>query len=370
MRILITGDLVIDRVYNTKERIDSSLIDLFQSSDYNIVNLEAPVTNSMSKITKTGPNLKAERESTLDVLKTLEINAVTLANNHILDYDEKGVKNTLEFCKENNIQTVGAGKNLLEASKTLYIESDEGRIAIVNFAENEWASATSIYAGANPMDVIENIKQIREAKKNAKNVIVIIHGGHEYYNLPSPRIQKQYRFYAEEGADLIVGHHTHCISGFETWKDVPIYYSLGNFLFTHNSQIDDWYNGLILQVEIISGELGAKFIAIQQEKETFSLSLSKNIVEVEKRIEVFNKTIIDNSLLQGAWQRFIKQKEKQYLNYWSILSFISNKYFRKMFSLLGFAKPNKKASALYLNLTRCEAHRDLSKEVLRKYLEK
>lgn len=367
-RILITGDLVVNLEYRANERIDSSLIDLFQSSDYNIVNLEAPVTTSKSKILKTGPHLKTEKKSTLEVLQTLKVNAVTLANNHVLDYDEQGVLDTLSFCQKNNIQTVGAGKDLQEATQVLYINSDEGRIALVNFAENEWASATTTSAGANPMNIIENVKQIRAAKATAQYVIVVIHGGHEYYNLPSPRIQQQYRFYAEEGADLVVGHHTHCISGFETWKGVPIYYSLGNFLFTNNSQIDDWYNGLILQVEIKSGELSAKLIAIQQEKEIFSLSLNKNVVEVEKRIELFNKTINDNNLLQDAWKKFIKQKERQYLSYWSILNFVRNKYLRKLLSLLGLAKPPQKVSTLYLNLIRCEAHKDLSKEILRKYL--
>ena len=58
---------------------------------------------------------------------------------------------------------------------------------------------------------------------------MIVHGGHECYNLPSPRMQKQYLFYADQGADIVVGHHTHCISGYEVYKGVPIYYSLGNF---------------------------------------------------------------------------------------------------------------------------------------------
>ena len=135
MKILITGDLVINDPYNTSN-IDQNLIDLFAKSNLNIVNLEAPVTTSTSKIIKTGTHLKSDKESTLQVLKTLDVDVVTLANNHVLDYDEQGVAETLEFCKENNIKTVGAGMNLKEASQTLYIDSDEGKIAIVNFAEN------------------------------------------------------------------------------------------------------------------------------------------------------------------------------------------------------------------------------------------
>src|SRR5690554_3036512 len=270
--ILIAGDLVIDQAYKTSN-INSNVVDLFNNSDLNIVNLEAPVTASNSKIIKTGPHLKSNEKSTLEVLKALRIDAVTLANNHLLDYDEKGVKDTLEFCENNKIQTVGAGMNLKEASKTKYFDTKEGKIALVNFAENEWSSATEETAGANPMDIIDNTNQIKEAKKNADFVFVIIHGGHEYYNLPSPRMQKQYRFYAEQGADIVIGHHTHCISGNEIHAGVPIYYSLGNFLFTSSSTYEDWYVGLVLEININKGKLQCNLHPIQQEKETFALNI-------------------------------------------------------------------------------------------------
>src|SRR5690606_35908272 len=109
MKIIITGDFVISQPYKV-DNISSEVYSLFQNSDYNIVNLEAPVTESTSKILKTGPHLKSEKESTLEVLKALNINLCTLANNHVLDYDEQGVLDTINFCKENNIQTVGADK--------------------------------------------------------------------------------------------------------------------------------------------------------------------------------------------------------------------------------------------------------------------
>src|SRR5690606_21014007 len=220
MKILITGDFVISQPYSAT-RISEEIKGLFAQSDYNIVNLEAPVTESNSKILKTGPHLKSEKESTLEILKALNINLCTLANNHVLDYDEQGVLDTINFCKENNIQTVGAGKNKEEAAKVFYLDSDVGKVAIINIAENEWASATDTTAGANGMDLIDDIKTIQEAKSQSDFVFLIVHGGHEYYNLPSPRMQKQYRFYVDNGADAVIGHHTHCISGMEIYKDKP-----------------------------------------------------------------------------------------------------------------------------------------------------
>src|SRR5690554_2894277 len=272
MKILITGDFAINQPYPT-ENISEEVIGLFQSSDYNIVNLEAPVTNSNSKILKTGPHLKSNKESTLSILKTLNIDLVTLANNHVLDYDEQGVLDTLTFCKENSIATVGAGKNKEEASRIFYLDSPEGRIAIINIAENEWASATEDTAGANPMDTIDNAKQIKEAKENANFVFVIVHGGQNYFDLPSPNIKKRYRFYVESGADLVVSHHSHSVSGYENYKGKYIYYGLGNFLFTKHSNKDCWYSGMFLQIQIINNSLEISFEITLQNRKNFSLTL-------------------------------------------------------------------------------------------------
>ena len=68
------------------------------------------------------------------------------------------------------------------------------------------------------MDIIDNAKEIKNAKEKADYVFVIVHGGHEHYSLPSPKMQKQYRFYVEQGADIVIGHHTHCINGNEVYK--------------------------------------------------------------------------------------------------------------------------------------------------------
>src|SRR5690606_20141744 len=116
-------------------------------------------------------------KSIREVLKILKVDLVTLGNNHILDYGEQGVVDTLNFCKKNNIKTIGAGMNLKEASEVFYLNTAEGKVAIVNFAENEWTSATTTSAGSNPMDFIDNTKQISMAKNNADFVIVIVHGG-------------------------------------------------------------------------------------------------------------------------------------------------------------------------------------------------
>ena len=371
MKIIITGDLVITEEYETS-KIHQDISNLFKESDLNIINLEAPVTNSISKILKTGPHLKSNRTGTLNVLKELEIDVVALANNHILDLNEKGVMDTLSFCKINNVKTVGAGISLYEASRTLFIETEVGTIAIINISENEWSNATEFSAGANPMDLIDNANQIKAARKRAEFVFVIIHGGHEYYNLPSPRMQKQYRYYAEQGADIIVGHHSHCLSGNEIYNEVPIFYGLGNFLFTKQNIHKDWYLGLILEIEINEAKLTTQLHPLKQQQKTFELCLLQKEERklINNRIANYNSIISDHKKLQTEWHNYIEAKYELYLSMWSPLSFIKNKYLTALLRRLPKKYINKKGLALYLNLMRCEAHREMSIEVIGKYLKR
>src|SRR5690606_7364369 len=370
MKMLIAGDLaVLNEEYNSGS-IDNNVRELFRSSDFNIVNLEAPVTDCDEKILKTGPHLKGSKQGTIDVLQALNVRLVTLANNHILDYGEKGLKDTLDFVKKHNIDRVGGGVNNEDASRIFYLETDEGRIAVINFAENEWASAGETSAGSNPMDLIENVNQIREAKKNADFVLVIIHGGHEYYNLPSPQIQKRYRFYADEGADIVISHHTHCVSGFEIHNGVPIYYSLGNFLFTKQSKKHDWYTGLIVEINIVEGKLEADYHIVEQEQNSFALSLvsGSSAEALNDRIYKYSQQILSRQSLGEAWENYKEESKTNTLRYWSPNIFIKNRYLRSFLYKIGMTWLNKDGVKVYLNMIRCESHLDLSREIFKDYV--
>lgn len=372
MKILFTGDFVITDDFQGKMLIDTSIENLFKSADYRISNLEAPIINDIPayKILKSGPHLRSSKETVLPYLEQLNINMVTLANNHILDYGEKGLKETIDFCKRNNIKYVGADKNLQEASKPRHIINEGIKISIINFAENEWASANDYSAGAAPMDLIDNVKLIQKEKKDCDLVFVIIHGGHEYYNLPSPKMQKEYRFYADNGADLLLGHHSHCLSGYEIHNNTPIYYSLGNFLFTKKSIHKDWYRGIVLEVEIFkTKKIKIKQHFVKQRERDFlvKVSTAKDFIE---QFEYYSKVISNKKELQENWDRFIGTMSNTYLKYFDFTNSLKNKYVRRIFHLMGFGKSSLKQRALYLNLIRCEAHNDVLKNSLNLSLKK
>jgi poly-gamma-glutamate synthesis protein (capsule biosynthesis protein) len=375
MNILITGDFFIADEYANKELIDQSVVELFQQADYRIVNLEAPLTANepKNKILKTGPHLRMTENTVLPYLKQLKVDAVTLANNHVLDYGAKGLIDTFESLSKNKINYVGAGNNLTDATKPLALEKDGLRIAILNFCENEWSIAEVDKPGANPMDIIDNTNQIKAAKATHDKVICIIHGGHEYYHLPSPRMQKQYRFYADNGADAIVGHHTHCIGGYEIYREVPIIYSLGNFLFTKKSEKEVWYNGLLGSLNIEKNKtIIFKIHPVKQEINTFQTSLLKKEEKVKtlEEIQELNMTIAKEKQLHKKWEEFIQQKAKQYLNIFSPVSSFNNRYINYLVKKTGIDKwfMNKNHYKLMLNIMRCEAHLDASKKIINNFV--
>lgn len=375
MNVLIAGDFYITDSFKNHTLIDSSVEKLFASADYRIVNLEAPLTANEPKnrILKTGPHLRSSEETMLPYLKQLKVDMLTLANNHILDYGTIGLYDTFRTLQENEIDYVGAGKNLQDATKPFTFEKEEMKIAILNFAENEWSIAEEDNPGANPLDIIDNVNQIKEAKATHEKVICIIHGGHEYYHLPSPHMVKQYRFYAEYGADAIVGHHTHCIGGYEVYNAVPIIYSLGNFLFTIPSKREEWYTGSLAKLHIEKEKpVLFELIPVRQHKNTFKTELlqdEKKIATIQQYEEI-NTAILSKTTLQQGWDDYIQKNSKQYLNSLAPTNYFGSRYLRAGFNRLGISKLflNKQYLKLILNLMRCEAHADGIKTSIKKYL--
>ena len=101
----------------------------------------------------------------------------TLANNHIMDYGEEGLTNTLDSLRVANIQTVGVGEDEKQASKPLRLQIGNENISIINCCEHEFSVATQTKPGAFGLDPIEQYRVIVEEKKNCDYVLVIVHGG-------------------------------------------------------------------------------------------------------------------------------------------------------------------------------------------------
>ena len=138
IKLLITGDFcpnarVVDLIDEENYKIVfNDVIPLFEKSDYSIVNLECPVLVEDAKgIDKGGPSLKA-KPIVIKALKEVGVEMVTLANNHFYDFGNQGVVDTINKCKEHNVDFVGGGKNIKEAQKTLYKNIKGKMFAFVN----------------------------------------------------------------------------------------------------------------------------------------------------------------------------------------------------------------------------------------------
>jgi poly-gamma-glutamate synthesis protein (capsule biosynthesis protein) len=340
--------------------IFGNILPYIQSADYSVINLECPLTNKISPISKTGPALYAN-DHCINSLKYAGINLVTLANNHISDQGYEGLKHTLHLCKENNINTVGAGLTKEDATKNFYCEIKNTKIAFLSFAENEWSTIYDNDFGANSLNPVDNYYSIIEAKKNSDCVIVIVHGGHETYNLPTVRMQKTYRFFVDIGADIVVGHHTHCISGFEYYKDRPIFYSLGNFIFDNGkSTQSQWNIGMAILFDITNiNKISFKLLPFEQNLHTHGLKLLENIDEQKfwEEINQFNLWIADSHILEKKFNLFCESKKNIYCNYIEPYKSKYLHFLRKKGLFPSFWHRAK--LSLLKNIIKTESHRDV-----------
>lgn len=362
MNILIAGDYCprgrIQKIIESGDyqRIFGELNEVVSQVDYSIVNLECPITTGGEEpIKKCGPNLQCS-ERGMDALKWAGFQCVTLSNNHFYDYGEDGVEQTLRTCDKYGIEYVGGGHNIDEASKILYKRIGNQTLAIINCCEHEFSVATEISGGSNPLNPIQQYYNIQNAKTKADYVIVIVHGGHEHWQYPSPRMVETYRFFVDAGADAVVNHHQHCFSGYEEYQGKPIFYGLGNFCFDSPIRRQgDWTEGYMVSLQLDT-VISYKIIPYQQctEDELGVHLLPLNIYD--SKLKNINSILVDNQQLK-------KETEKYYLttseSYGNVLEPFNTYVFRALRRrrLLPSLISNTRFLQAY-NQVLCESHRD------------
>ena len=123
------------------------LTGLLTNSDCRIFNLEIPLTDKESPISKCGPNLIAPTEC-IAGYRAAGVDLLTLANNHIMDQGQQGLESTLQLLRENDIHAVGAGKTPEEAAKPFIFSCDGKSIGVYACVEHEFSVVTVSSAGA------------------------------------------------------------------------------------------------------------------------------------------------------------------------------------------------------------------------------
>ncbi len=244
--------------------------DLLARADFTVVNLECPLTRADTRIVKNGPHLRAAPEC-VAFLQSSSINTVCLANNHIRDYGDQGVMDTLETCRAAGVQTLGAGRDI-DAARVPLLRTVKGlRLGVMAMAEREFNLAGPGRPGANPIDY-GNFTALKDLKAGTDFVLVIIHGGTEMLQLPRPGLVELCRFLVEQGAGAVVVQHTHCMGCYEIYRHAPIIYGHGNCIFscvdTPVHQMDpNWFLGAFVELELASdGSCGVRFHPYEQSR--------------------------------------------------------------------------------------------------------
>ena len=189
--------------------IDDACLALLQAADLRIYNLETPITDAPAPIAKDGANF-AVPETAVQGLKQLLPDGVCLANNHCLDQGEAGLLTTVSVLTEAGITPIGFGKGK-HPQTVSYFEKNGHRIAVVACAETEFTVSGADTYCAVPYHYYWTNKCIAEAKENSELVIVLYHGGKEYYPYVAPYQKDRCHLMVDAGADVVLCQHSHCI---------------------------------------------------------------------------------------------------------------------------------------------------------------
>lgn len=279
-----------------------------------ILNLEAPLCQSDSKIIKRGPNL-FQSEVTIQVLKKLNVVAVCLANNHIMDYGEEALFRTINILNENGILHVGAGKNLSEALLPIKLEIEDRTLYLQNFAWNieEAINATANSSGCAPRNnsiITSNTRMLRE--NNPDSIIInVYHWGFEYNLYPMPFDRELAYQSIDAGCNLIIGHHSHNIQSYEEYKNKKIFYSLGNFYFgsrrsRFQNKIFDYrinnmcdYGAMVIY-DLISMKIDVEYLE-------YNFDTGKSQIVIDKKLPVLMDDITNCNYLSKEYYKLAKK---------------------------------------------------------------
>lgn len=212
------------------------LLDIMRGADLFTLNSEFSFTDRGTRIEK-NYNFRAD-PSRISVYDELGVDLAVLANNHVFDYGEVGLADTLTTFRDAGIPYVGAGENLDEASATYYADLGEITVAYIAGCRVEWTMQTrgateelsGVFRTAEGNDLI--CRRIAEAKEKADFVVVYIHWGMEGDTWLEPYQLASGKQFIDAGADVVVGDHPHCLQAIEYYNGKPIFYSLGNFWFS------------------------------------------------------------------------------------------------------------------------------------------
>ena len=238
---------------------------LFRGASWRACNLECALSDRGSPwtITEKAFHFRSDARN-IAVLKAAGIDAVSLANNHILDFEYEAMADTMALLDGAKIDRAGAGANIFEASRAAIRSVGEIKVGFVACTDNEpdWQAGPSqpgtFYV---PIDAGDERAQrlfetVRETRRRADIVVVSLHWGPNWgYQAPIAHVRFAHSL-VEAGADIVFGHSGHVFRGVELYRGRPIMYCTGNFVDDYAvDEVERNDQSFVFIVEVIAGRL-------------------------------------------------------------------------------------------------------------------
>ncbi|GEM_PF-585437 len=233
-----------------------------------------------------------------DGIKSAGFDIIITSNNHSLDQGEEGIKRTLKELKNRNLVSIGTFQNLPDRDSIRIFERNGIKLAIMAYTEfsNQGYPSGKKYL-LNFIDSATVQKDIQQARKKGAEIVMInFHWGHEYQKEPSVYQKNMTNYAVQQGADIIIGHHPHCLQPFQqiSKKNTKIgldtafvAYSLGNFYSNQRWRYSD--AGVIVTFHLTKNKNTGK---IRLEAEYLPTWLFKGQAEKRRRYIVLPSAVI------------------------------------------------------------------------------
>ena len=339
--------------------VGAELLEMMLQADYRIFNLEVPLTNSAQPIKKCGPNLLAGTD-TVNGYRALRVDLLTLANNHILDQGINGAISTQKTLDNAGINHVGLrGKNVSDNGSFIFPFNGK-KVGVYACAEHEFSTLDSYEIYANPFLEKQACESIRDLKTKCDYIIVLYHGGKEYYQYPSPKLQNNCHMLINSGADLVVCQHSHCIGCEEKYEKGTIVYGQGNYLFDLSNN-EYCQTGLLIE---INSDFEVSYIPLAKKGHSVSLAMGSEGEEIIKNFNLRSMQIQEAGFVVENYNKFAQKMLETY--FWtlsgkeSLLFRLLNKLSHgKLRSWSLSRKYSNEAIMKIYNCLICEAHNEL-----------
>jgi len=219
---LISDENIPESIIKNPYKIISEINEYF-NGDIRFGNLECSISNTYHSYPDKMKPLMMPPPEAVDVLKNMNINVLNITNNHTFDNGFESVNETLVRLTDEGLRCVGLSNKYSEDGIcTLYIKNKLVTILGYNLCESGETA------------VVEDVVcEIQKWKNNSDLLILSLHwgDGFEHMDQPSPSQIELAHMFVDEGADIILGHHSHTLQPVEIYRDKIIAYSLGNFIF-------------------------------------------------------------------------------------------------------------------------------------------